>query len=565
MITTLVTEIFFNIHMLELNNFNSAFKELANEIYLSHQSMQKYFNEDLNKNTFYKTRTSQNISAVKESHKKVKQLFKKVLDNKALDRKLLLTIITLKQDLARNYQKFDELTLSRLQLGFRDWGKVGSWRKEIKKLEQVSRSLKDDSLITDILMLRNNEKDYILRKDNVFFFEHQKIYKKIKNKLINHSDSKFRQLVPILDSYLEEFNSYIKLEQIYLKNLESFNVSKDHTTKEILLLLSKTTTIFQENYTTFQYIINLTIIVCSFIGLSYSLKSGRSLAKPILQMNQMLNSLNALDTNKLQSIKSTDEINLLRDSIIHFKNETEYQKTLLASQAQLSTIGEVSANISHEILNPLTIIMTNVSLLKRQIENPKKEVGADDFKGIENAVNKVTNIIQSIRKLARTEHQSEFKVFKVKDLITPIDFLLGNKLRNDNIDFLLKNRIPDKDIHGNESLLAQVVINLINNSRYAIQNLSAKWIELEITQDEYNLQIKITDSGHGIPEAIRVKLFKERVTTKSVDEGTGLGLPLCKRIIDEHQGKIWIDEKADNTTFVIQIPNANSIQQRKVA
>ena len=132
-----------------------------------------------------------------------------------------------------------------------------------------------------------------------------------------------------------------------------------------------------------------------------------------------------------------------------------------------------------------------------------------------------------------------------------IDFA---KLIMSNIEFKLIPFDDDDKILGNESLISQVIVNLVNNSRQAILNDKNSWINVICSKNKNNYLISITDSGKGVDVAVIDKLFKERVTTKDGVDGTGLGLSLCKKIIDQHKGSIYVDRNSINTCFKIEIP-----------
>lgn len=253
-------------------------------------------------------------------------------------------------------------------------------------------------------------------------------------------------------------------------------------------------------------------------------------------------------------MKNANELECLYDAIETLKTRTDDQLALNESQAKLTTIGEISANISHEILNPLTIITTRVALIRSRIKKKDQPIKAEDLDGIETAVSKISTIISNIRKLARNDNADDFEIFNVEDIFIPIDFLAGEKLRESHINF--STHIEDRElmVEGNDSLLTQVLLNLINNSRHAALEQQDKWIKVYVEGKKEDIIIKVIDSGPGIPKEISRRLFKERITTKSLEEGTGLGLPLCKKIIDQHRGSIWIEDNAPNTTFIIRIP-----------
>lgn len=107
-----------------------------------------------------------------------------------------------------------------------------------------------------------------------------------------------------------------------------------------------------------------------------------------------------------------------------------------------------------------------------------------------------------------------------------------------------------------ESLLAQVIINLVKNSHDAIKALPAhkKFIEVSLTESETQFQVKVKDGGSGIDPQIAARIFEPFYTTKQMGEGTGIGLSLCRQIIETHQGTLDLDLAAKNTTFVITLP-----------
>ena len=105
-----------------------------------------------------------------------------------------------------------------------------------------------------------------------------------------------------------------------------------------------------------------------------------------------------------------------------------------------------------------------------------------------------------------------------------------------------------------EIKVSQVLLNLINNARDAIENLSEKWIKIILSDNEQYLKLSVVDSGNGIPKEIRDKVLSSFFTTKEVGKGTGLGLSLVKRFIEEHEGQLRIVEDTTNTEFEVILP-----------
>ncbi len=107
--------------------------------------------------------------------------------------------------------------------------------------------------------------------------------------------------------------------------------------------------------------------------------------------------------------------------------------------------------------------------------------------------------------------------------------------------------------------IGQVILNILNNSISAVQSLSEKWVEIEVGERPGLVQIKITDSGSGIPTNLREKIMEPFFTTKAIGEGTGLGLSIAQGIIKNHGGRLLVDSACRNTRFVIEFPKSQLV------
>jgi C4-dicarboxylate-specific signal transduction histidine kinase len=109
---------------------------------------------------------------------------------------------------------------------------------------------------------------------------------------------------------------------------------------------------------------------------------------------------------------------------------------------------------------------------------------------------------------------------------------------------------------GNTVQLSQVLLNLLNNARDAIEQLPEKWVRIEVAEKEGQAMISVTDSGSGIDAQTQRKLFQPFFTTKRVGKGTGLGLSVSARIMKSHQGELRYDPGSPHTRFVMSMPRA---------
>jgi two-component system sensor histidine kinase HupT/HoxJ len=99
-----------------------------------------------------------------------------------------------------------------------------------------------------------------------------------------------------------------------------------------------------------------------------------------------------------------------------------------------------------------------------------------------------------------------------------------------------------------------VLLNLFNNAYDAVASHSERWVRLEARADGPEVEISVTDSGDGIPEAVRAKMFQPFFTTKAVGQGTGIGLSISCGIVAGHRGTLEVDTHSAHTRFVLRLP-----------
>jgi C4-dicarboxylate-specific signal transduction histidine kinase len=237
----------------------------------------------------------------------------------------------------------------------------------------------------------------------------------------------------------------------------------------------------------------------------------------------------------------------------------ETQITVIDSNAKLVTVGEMAAGIAHEINNPLSIIVTKVTVMNAMNEKgtlPKERI-TTDLEKLKSTAERIAKIIKGLKSMSRNSEGDPLEQVKINKIIhDSLDFC-EDRLKQRGIELRLNNNIEEV-ISCKEVQISQVILNLVNNSADAIADLSEKWIEIDVSknQDENKIIIKITDSGKGIPPEIAEKLMTAFFSTKGVGKGTGLGLSISKKIIMEHGGDFYLDQKHPNTRFVIELPIA---------
>lgn len=232
------------------------------------------------------------------------------------------------------------------------------------------------------------------------------------------------------------------------------------------------------------------------------------------------------------------------------------EEMLRAGSARLVALGEMSAGIAHEINNPLTIITFKLNKLQRMLETETVDIDThkEALRHIGLTVNRIAKIVKGLNSISRNAANDPMDKINLKNVTEDALELCRERFKNCSVDLRLEFEDAENYyINGRATQLTQVLLNLLGNALDAVTPLDEKWVQLKITQNENQILIIVTDSGNGIPEDIFEKIMQPFFTTKEVGKGTGLGLSISKNIILEHNGELFCDKNAQNTSFVIKL------------
>jgi PAS domain S-box-containing protein len=209
----------------------------------------------------------------------------------------------------------------------------------------------------------------------------------------------------------------------------------------------------------------------------------------------------------------------------------------LRTTERLASVGRLAATVAHEINNPLEAVTNLVFLAKGSA------IG-DDVRGYLNAIDEELGRISHITKQTLGFYRESIAptAIKVGTLLHPLLTVFGPRARNKGIEIHTEIR-KDAEIYAIAGEIRQLVANLISNSIDAVE--SGDEIRIRVDANRFHgkhgpgTRITVADSGPGIPAAVRPRLFEPFFTTKK-DVGTGLGLWVCKNIVDRHHGAIRV-------------------------
>ncbi len=216
---------------------------------------------------------------------------------------------------------------------------------------------------------------------------------------------------------------------------------------------------------------------------------------------------------------------------------------------KLVTLGEMFAGIIHDINNPIMLIDGSVKRIKKKVDDEEVQ---DILSKIELSSKKIAKIIQGIKIYIRHDEASQFNDEDLGLILDDAITICEHKLKENSVALQFDPKINGQMIKCNFTQIFQVFVNLISNSIDAIKNIpESHWIEISLGEvTDKKLEMYFKDSGHGIPLEIREKIFHAFFTTKDRGVGSGLGLSLCRKILEGHNASIEIVQNP-NTMFKI--------------
>lgn len=304
-------------------------------------------------------------------------------------------------------------------------------------------------------------------------------------------------------------------------------------------------------------IILLTIFV-TVISALIAFYMGRLLIiKPLNRLVEFAKSLGRGEFGKRLEIESMDEIgelscvfDKLSVQLKEEKEKSEKAHNRVLQTEKLLSLGRLSGSLAHELKNPITT-------LKFLFENFKykgiQSITKDDVEVVLEEIGHMDKIITMFNRFAKQMHPI-LSEQDIPDIMRHVLSLLNPHIQRHCVKVLndLSNNLPPVQI--DRSLMEQVFLNLITNSIEAMPDGG----EIRISGDIMNgfLEVRIEDTGNGIPDDIKTMVFDPFFTTK--DKGTGLGLSIAYNIVKAHKGEIWFENrKSGGTIFIVKIPKGD--------
>ena len=222
----------------------------------------------------------------------------------------------------------------------------------------------------------------------------------------------------------------------------------------------------------------------------------------------------------------------------------------LLHAARLAELGLMSTILAHEIAQPLSAISLHLGAIRRLLANDDPAVRPHIHEGVSKAfgqAERAAAIVQRLRSYARPDdgRQSSQSIRQILEDATAFATLDAGQ-RGVKVELI--SRLKPDLVWADRIEIQQVLLNLIRNGMESMEGLERRRLRLSARAASGMVEVAVADTGVGLAQEVRSRLFEPFVTTK--EKGVGIGLSICRRIIEKHNGQLWADDNADGgTTF----------------
>ena len=260
----------------------------------------------------------------------------------------------------------------------------------------------------------------------------------------------------------------------------------------------------------------------------------------------------AIILNITERMKASEEL--------HKTQENLTVQTLFTQR--LSALAAMAGGIAHELNQPLNNITLYSETIKNYIRHYRKtETGqiSDALQKIIEQAQRASRVIEHMREFASEKKNLSVEKIEVRSIVHRVLEMIGTQLKNNGIEVVVEI-IENIQLSANQNRLEQVLINLLTNAKDSIidkdyTSSEPKRITITAESGTGSVVMRIRDTGRGIDENLKGRIFEPFVTTKGPDRGTGLGLAICHGILKDYGATITLEKSgSDGTTFKLEFP-----------
>lgn len=240
------------------------------------------------------------------------------------------------------------------------------------------------------------------------------------------------------------------------------------------------------------------------------------------------------------------------------EQQRELTQQRLMQQQNMETMGEIATGVAHDVNNMLQVISAHAAALEE--ERLDEEELRDSFRSIRNAIGSASGMTRWLLRYGRRSDAS-FERVNLGDLLSQVSQILQRAIPH-NQRLVVKLPAKATEVLGDQTLLEQLIINLVLNARDAM--LKGGELSVLLVHEEGKAILKVQDQGTGIEEGLRETIMEPFFTTKG-DNGTGMGLAVVRRVVREHGAELEIaSELGRGSCFTIRFPDPEVFEPHQV-
>lgn len=286
---------------------------------------------------------------------------------------------------------------------------------------------------------------------------------------------------------------------------------------------------------------------------------GRNMVARITDLDSSMRAIANGNLAREVPVKGRDEIGAMARSLLSFRDQLATLQEDLVQAGKLAALGQLSAGIAHEINQPLSAISHYARNGVRLIELNRNEQAQKNLQQISSLTKRATSIITRLKFMAR-DQQAVLVPIEVSAVIhNGVKMLVGDEIRDQTqIDITIVER--ENLVLADQIQLEQVLLNLLTNALEALRDTAQKHIAIHCSHTADYIEVRVTDSGPGIGEAMLEQIFDPFFSTKRRGQNLGLGLSISFNIIKSFQGKLSVENGAQSgASFCIQLPHRGKV------
>jgi signal transduction histidine kinase len=279
--------------------------------------------------------------------------------------------------------------------------------------------------------------------------------------------------------------------------------------------------------------------------------------RPMVELQQKISQLGSGDLNVAVSFAHrNDEIgdlgrnfNQMVQQLRESREEIErLRRTQMSRAEHLATLGELATGLAHEIRNPLAGIAGVIEIIGRDL--PATSPACAVLKDVRQEIARINHILTDLLQTARP-HPPKVRKGDLNTTVEHVVMLGRQQALAKSIEIAFVKKDAPLEVEHDSDQIHQVLLNLLLNARQAIDKSGA--VTVTVKSQGSMAVVEVTDNGRGIPPKNLPNIFRPFFTTKG--DGTGLGLSLARRIVEDHHGRIEVTSTVDKgSTFTVLLP-----------